>query len=347
MPSIAYGANTQDPYPVPVPVPVLSGGGLTDRARGGRSDRRIVPSAEAPAELSSPAIAPAMEDCGPPQSGIAGSPREDSEKARAVRPPRPRSHQAPRPRSPQAVCNTVLAELARATFLAGLKRLNRNKLLDLDAPGLRHLKNSATWGRFVDQLCATDIYTYVDKGVGGPDFIGDTSAITLSAPDSPTPASSLSKMERSPTSARTGRRSTPPPASRTFSLHDPRARSAGGGAGDFRQLRRTVVASHPPHVGASRRREDPGSVRARKRRQREEPRRARFAEVHHRVKRRPVRVMHDHSGRLGVVSVAIIDEVHRSQVSDAARPCCHHAHPRPPRLATSHPRREVEPRHRR
>ncbi len=65
----------------------------------------------------------------------------------------------------------VLSALVRGKFLAGLKRLYAHKLLKLDAPGVHHLKKSATWGCFLDQLYDTDFYTYAEKAVAGPDLL--------------------------------------------------------------------------------------------------------------------------------------------------------------------------------
>lgn len=62
----------------------------------------------------------------------------------------------------------VLSALLRGKFLDGLKALQAKGFLDFDHEGLRHLEDSATWGRFVDQLYETPFLTYVEKTVAGP-----------------------------------------------------------------------------------------------------------------------------------------------------------------------------------
>lgn len=65
----------------------------------------------------------------------------------------------------------VLSKLVRGKFLDELKRLYRNGLLALDQAGVRHLQDSATWGRFIDQLYDTSFYTYVEKAIAGPELV--------------------------------------------------------------------------------------------------------------------------------------------------------------------------------
>jgi len=62
----------------------------------------------------------------------------------------------------------VLSALVRGKFLHGLKRLQAKSFLEFDHEGLRHLEDSATWGRFVDQLYETDFLAWVEKAVAGP-----------------------------------------------------------------------------------------------------------------------------------------------------------------------------------
>lgn len=65
----------------------------------------------------------------------------------------------------------VLSALLRGKFLAGLKRLRAIGALDFNHHGLRHLEDSATWGRFVDQLYETPFLAWVEKAVAGPDRV--------------------------------------------------------------------------------------------------------------------------------------------------------------------------------
>ncbi len=65
----------------------------------------------------------------------------------------------------------VLSKLVRGKFLDALKRLYANGLLLLDHAPVRHLQKSVTWGLFIDQLYATDFYTYVEKAVAGPELV--------------------------------------------------------------------------------------------------------------------------------------------------------------------------------
>ncbi|MFN3685044.1 MAG: transposase [Fimbriimonadaceae bacterium] len=62
----------------------------------------------------------------------------------------------------------VLSALLRGKFLAELKRLYAGGLLDLKSSQLRHLEDSATWGRFLDELYRTPFLTWVEKAVAGP-----------------------------------------------------------------------------------------------------------------------------------------------------------------------------------
>lgn len=62
----------------------------------------------------------------------------------------------------------VLSALLRGKFLDGLKRLYAKGFLDLDHEGLRHLTDSAAWGRVVDQLYETPFLAWVEKAVAGP-----------------------------------------------------------------------------------------------------------------------------------------------------------------------------------
>lgn len=65
----------------------------------------------------------------------------------------------------------VLSKLVRGKFLAELKRRWANGLLDLDPTPVAHLKDSVTWGRFIDELYETAFYSYVEKAVAGPELV--------------------------------------------------------------------------------------------------------------------------------------------------------------------------------
>lgn len=65
----------------------------------------------------------------------------------------------------------VLSALVRGKFMDALKRLQANALLDLQHPSVEHLKDSGTWGKFIDQLYKTDFFAYVEKTVAGPELV--------------------------------------------------------------------------------------------------------------------------------------------------------------------------------
>lgn len=65
----------------------------------------------------------------------------------------------------------VLSALIRGKFLAELKRLYANGLLELEHASVQHLQKSVTWGLFIDQLYETAFYTYVEKSVAGPELV--------------------------------------------------------------------------------------------------------------------------------------------------------------------------------
>lgn len=65
----------------------------------------------------------------------------------------------------------VLSKLVRGKLLHELKRLYANGLLELADASVQHLEDSATWGRFIDQLYQTSFYTFVEKTVAGPELV--------------------------------------------------------------------------------------------------------------------------------------------------------------------------------
>jgi hypothetical protein len=65
----------------------------------------------------------------------------------------------------------VLSVLVRGKFLDTLKKLWRIGALSLEHATVKHLADPTTWGRFVDQLYATDFYTFVTKAIDGPELV--------------------------------------------------------------------------------------------------------------------------------------------------------------------------------
>lgn len=65
----------------------------------------------------------------------------------------------------------VLSALLRGKFLHQLKRLYAKGLLDLKSSQLSHLEDSATWGRFIDELYDTSFLAWVEKAVAGPERV--------------------------------------------------------------------------------------------------------------------------------------------------------------------------------